>query len=113
MIYVIITPRWTATISGEAALAFPAENYNKIVAEEAAKILSSVRDAAKKGAITCDTLHVVDRSPAEGIIDIANAGGCDLIVMTSHGRRGVGRLILGSQANEVVTRSTIPVLVCR
>jgi nucleotide-binding universal stress UspA family protein len=55
----------------------------------------------------------MDRFPAEGIIETANARGCDLIVMASHGRRGLGRLILGSQANEVVTQSTIPVLVCR
>ena len=112
-IVIYVTPRWTSTVSAEAALAFPADNYSKIVAEEAAKILSSVRDAAKKAAITCDTLHVMDRFPAEGIIETAKAGGCDLIVMASHGRRGLGRLILGSQANEVVTRSTIPVLVCR
>ena len=109
---IYVTPRWTATF-GEEALAFPADNYDKIVAEEAAKILSSVRDVAKTAAITCDTLHVKDRFPAEGIIETANARRCDLIVMASHGRRGLRRLILGSQANEVVTRSTIPVLVCR
>jgi nucleotide-binding universal stress UspA family protein len=110
---IYVTPRWTSTVSGEAALAFPVENYNKSVAEEASKILSSVDDAAKKADITCDTMHVIDRFPAEGIIETATARGCDLIVMASHGRRGLGRLILGSQANEVVTRSTIPVLICR
>ena len=103
---IYVTPPWTAT--GEEVLA-----YDKIDAEEAAKILSSVRDVAKKAAITCDTLHVKDRFPAEGIIETANARGCDLIVMASHGRRGLRRLIFGSQANEVVTRSTIPVLICR
>ena len=108
----VITPRWTATF-GEEALAFPADSYDRIVAEEAAKILSSVRDVTKKAAFTCDTLHVKDRFPAEGIIKTAYARGCDLIVMASHGRRGLRRLILGSQANEVVTRSTIPVLICR
>ena len=108
-----VTPSWTSTVSGEATLAIHAENYNKLVAEEAWKILSTVDDAAKKADFTCDTLHVKDRSPAEGIIETANARGCDLIVIASHGRRGLGRLILGSQANEVVTQSTIPVLVCR
>jgi nucleotide-binding universal stress UspA family protein len=108
-----VTPRWISTVSGEAALAFPVENYNKSVAEEASKILLSVDDAAKKVDTTCDTMHVIDRFPAEGIIETATTRGCDLIVMASHGRRGLGRLILGSQANEVVTRSTIPVLICR
>jgi nucleotide-binding universal stress UspA family protein len=94
-------------------LTFPHETYNELVAEEASKILSRVEDVAKKVAIPCYTLHVMDRFPAEGIIETANARGCDLIVMASHGRRGLERLILGSQANEIVTRSTIPVLICR
>ena len=54
-----------------------------------------------------------DQFPAEGIIDIAKARGCDLILMASHGRRGLSRLVLGSQANRVVTQSTVPVLICR
>jgi nucleotide-binding universal stress UspA family protein len=108
-----VTPSWTSIVTGRPALTFPRENYNKLVAEEASKILSTVDDAAKKADVTCDTLHVKDRFPAEGIIETANARGCDLIVMASHGRRGLRRLILGSQANEVVTQSTIPVLICR
>jgi nucleotide-binding universal stress UspA family protein len=114
-----VTPCWTSTFSGEAALSFPSEisnkneNYNKIIPEEASKIFSAVDDAAKKADITCDTMHVIDRFPADGIIETATTRGCDLIVMASHGRRGVRRLILGSQANEVVTQSTIPVLIYR
>ena len=61
----------------------------------------------------CETLHVKNQFPAEGIIEAAKAQGCDLIVMASHGRRGLSRLLLGSQANRVVTQSTIPVLICR
>ena len=105
-----VTPHWTSTVSGQAA---QAEIYNKLVADEASKILSSVDDAAKKAEITCDTVHVINRLPADGIIETANVRGCDLIVMASQGRRGLRRLILGSQAYEVVTQSTIPVLVCR
>jgi nucleotide-binding universal stress UspA family protein len=108
-----VTPRWTSTVYGQVPLASPAEDYNKLVAEEASKILSSVDDAAKKAEITCDTVHVINRFPAEGIIETANARECDLIVMASHGRRGFKRLIFGSQANQVVTQCTIPVLVCR
>src|SRR5262245_58077216 len=98
-----VTPRWTSTIYGEPAAASPAENYNRIVAEEASKILLAVDDAAKKADITCTTVHVIDRYPADGIIETATTRGCDLIVMASHGRRGLRRLILGSQANEVLT----------
>ena len=51
--------------------------------------------------------------PAEGIIETAKARGCDLIVMASHGRRGLARVLLGSQATRVLTMSTVPVLICR
>jgi nucleotide-binding universal stress UspA family protein len=55
----------------------------------------------------------VKEFPAEGILATAKTKDCDLIVMASHGRRGVARLLLGSQAVEVLTLSPIPVLVCR
>ena len=50
---------------------------------------------------------------AEGIVAAAAEKGCDLIVMASHGRRGIGRLLLGSQANEVLTHSKVPTLIVR
>jgi nucleotide-binding universal stress UspA family protein len=53
------------------------------------------------------------RSNAEGIIETAKARGCDLIVMASHGRRGISKVLLGSQATKVVSLSPVPVLVCR
>jgi len=110
---IYVTRSWASVVSGRPGFTFPPETYNNVVAEEASEILSKVEDAAKKAEMTCDAMHVRDRFPAEGIIETANARGCDLIVMASQGRRGLGRLILGSQANEVLTRSTIPVLVCR
>lgn len=57
--------------------------------------------------------HLLDRYAADGIIDTATACGSDLLVMTSHGRRGVTRALLGSQTSEVLARSTVPVLVIR
>jgi nucleotide-binding universal stress UspA family protein len=70
-------------------------------------------EVAEMIGVSCETLHVKDRHPGEGIIETAREKACDLIVMASHGRRGLGRLILGSVANEVVTHSTIPVLIYR
>jgi len=58
-------------------------------------------------------MHIKDQTPAEGIIAAASEKGCDLIVMASHGRRGVTRLLLGSQAQKVVALSNVAVLVCR
>jgi nucleotide-binding universal stress UspA family protein len=51
--------------------------------------------------------------PSDAIIETAKAKGCDLIVMSSHGRRGIARVLLGSQAVNVLTHSTVPVLICR
>jgi nucleotide-binding universal stress UspA family protein len=99
-------------VTGEAALAFPIEEYEKSAAENAAKVLSAVKAEAAKAGIACDTVHVMD-FPAEAIIDTAKARGCDLIVMSSHGRRGLARVLLGSQATRVLTMSTVPVLICR
>jgi nucleotide-binding universal stress UspA family protein len=48
-----------------------------------------------------------------GILDTAKKADCDLIVMASHGRRGLGRILLGSEAVKVLTHSTVPVLICR
>ena len=70
-------------------------------------------EAAKKQGRPCANLYIKDRHPAEGIIETAQAQACDLIVMASHGRRGLARLLLGSQANKVVTLSPVPVLICR
>lgn len=76
-------------------------------------VLVSAKAAADRTGVSADTLHVPDRLPAGAIIDVAKARGCDLVVMASHGRRGLGRLLLGSQTAEVLASSTIPVLVVR
>jgi nucleotide-binding universal stress UspA family protein len=89
------------------------ERYEEAEAESAANILSSVSDAATKLGVACATIHVKDQSPAEGILATTREKGCDLIVMASHGRRGVVLLLLGSQAQKVVMLSPVPVLICR
>lgn len=79
----------------------------------AEKLLVAVREAAAKIGVTADVLHMPDAQPAEAIVEAANVTGCSLIVMASHGRRGLGRLLLGSQTAEVLAHSPVPVLVVR
>jgi nucleotide-binding universal stress UspA family protein len=110
---VTVTEPWTALVAGDVPVAFPIEEYESGCAASAAQLLSVAADLAKRSGVACETLHVKDQFPAEGIIDTAKARGCDLIVMASHGRRGFSRLLLGSQANKVVTLSSVPVLICR
>lgn len=88
--------------------------YKKDREAAAQKILQPAAEAARAAGIAgVLTHHVLDRYAADGIIETATACGSDLVVMTSHGRRGVTRVLLGSQTAEVLARSTVPVLVIR
>ena len=91
----------------------PPEEYEKATAAKAEIILASVADAAKSKGVSYTEKHSKEQFPADGIVAAANEGGCDLIVMASHGRHGLAKLVLGSQAAKVVTSSTVPVLVYR
>jgi nucleotide-binding universal stress UspA family protein len=95
------------------ALAFPPAEYDKTTAANASAILAEARKMAESAGVACDTLQVKDQHPAEGIVATAKSRGCDLIVMASHGRRGIRRFLLGSQAQRVVTQGDVPVLVYR
>lgn len=107
------TEPWDAVIVGEVAVVLPVEKYEATAAANAASILNKAKEAAGLDHIKIETLHIKDRHPAEGLLDAAKDKGCDLIVMASHGRRGFSRLVLGSEANEVITHSEVPVLVIR
>jgi nucleotide-binding universal stress UspA family protein len=110
---VTATEPWTSAIAGEMVVAFPLDDYDKAQSERAKVILDVAAKAADAKAATCKTVHARDQYPADAIVDTAQKSGCDLIVMASHGRSGVSRLLLGSQANKVVSLSTIPVLIVR
>lgn len=82
--------------------------------EEAANgLLAKAVEVAKAAGIDAKTAYVNDSFPAEGIIGTADSVGADLIVMGSHGRRGLGRLLLGSQTSNVLAHTKVPVLVTR
>ncbi|MDR6302545.1 nucleotide-binding universal stress UspA family protein [Nitrobacter vulgaris] len=74
-------------------------------------ILSAAQAAAEEMGLTVETLHISNTSPAAAIVDAAKTQGCDLIVMASHGYRGIKRVLLGSQTTEVIATAHIPVLV--
>ncbi len=88
-------------------------DYRKAQDDTAERILAQVTEQAAAMGVPVTGVHVRDRYAAEGIVETAQEQGCDLTVMTSHGRRGIGRLLLGSQTQEVLTHSQIPVLVVR
>lgn len=75
--------------------------------------LAVVAKAAKAAGVACDTAVATSDHPYEAIIRAAQEKDCDLIMMASHGRRGVQGLLLGSETQKVLTHSKIPVLVVR
>jgi nucleotide-binding universal stress UspA family protein len=113
---VTVTEMWSAFDMADDArsgVRDPTRQYEALAAAGAKRILDRVGETARAEGVDCKMIHVSDKHPAEGIIATAKDIGADLIVMASHGRRGVDRILLGSQANEVVTQSTVPVLIVR
>jgi nucleotide-binding universal stress UspA family protein len=108
-----VTEMWSALdVAGRDALS-KIETYEKAAGEAAQEVLAKAKATADKAGVPCETLHVPDRVPADGIVGTAEARGCDLIVMGSHGRRGINKLLLGSQAQNVLAHTKKPVLIAR
>ncbi len=89
------------------------ERLKDLEAGLAKRIVDAVKKSADEAGVECDTATPAGNMPYETIIDWANKLGCDVIVIASHGRKGLSGLLLGSETVKVLTHSTIPVLVCR
>jgi nucleotide-binding universal stress UspA family protein len=79
----------------------------------ASNYLGDLEAIAKAAGVACEKVVSTPGAPYEAIIEAATARGCDLILMASHGRRGIKGLVLGSETQKVLTHSKIPVLVYR
>jgi len=90
----------------------PQEFYDAQERIAAARVKDAV-DTIKAAGLPCQGHTVEALHPWEAIIEHAKAQGCDLIVMASHGRRGVSALLLGSETQKVLTHTTLPVLIVR
>ncbi len=89
------------------------DSFNSARKERAGKVLDEARAMAEQIGISAELLHVPNAHTATAIIETAKSRGCDLIVMGSHGRRGLRKLFLGSQTSEVLADGSVPVLVVR
>jgi nucleotide-binding universal stress UspA family protein len=69
--------------------------------------------AADKAGLDCQAFTVEAQHPWEAIVEHAKTQGCDLIVMASHGRRGVTAVLLGSETTRVLVHCDVPVLVVK
>ena len=90
----------------------PQEFYDAQERIAAARV-KQVMEAAAAASVPCEGATVEALHPWEAILDMAKTKACDLVVMASHGRRGVAALLIGSETSKVLTHSTLPVLVVR
>ena len=87
------------------------DRFNAARKESAGRVLDGVRAMVEQIGISAELLHVPNAYPAAAIIETAKSRGCDLIVMASHGRRGLRKLLLGSQTSLVLADGSVRVLV--
>ncbi|MCR5872794.1 universal stress protein [Phenylobacterium sp. J426] len=89
------------------------DDFSAATRQYAKKALADAAAAVAPTGVAVETAIIENASPAEAIVEAAKARACDLIVLSSHGRRGLSRLILGSVTAEVLAKSTVSVLVVR
>ncbi len=89
------------------------QEYREAITQAAAELLAKAKAKAESVDVPAEVLHIENQSPAQGIIEAAKHKQCDLIVIASHGRRGVNKLLLGSQAAEMLSLRAVPVLVIK
>jgi nucleotide-binding universal stress UspA family protein len=108
----VTPPFHTFTTDAQMIEDTPAQ-YETRTRAQAEKVLAAAAQAAEAAGVVGEVERVEHEHPYQAIIDAAKSKGCDLIVMASHGRRGVSAILLGSETVKVLTHSNIPVLVHR
>jgi nucleotide-binding universal stress UspA family protein len=108
-------PNMESSLYGEASLmrALDPHLLNQRVNEQVRDILAGAEMVARDAEVPSASACAVADEPYEGILAAAIEHGCDVILMASHGRKGMKGLLLGSQTQKVLTHSKIPVLVYR
>jgi nucleotide-binding universal stress UspA family protein len=91
----------------------PPDDFHQRAELEAREHLREVEAAAEAVGVPCTSVTSVQSAPYLGIIEAAVEGGCDVIFMASHGRRGLGSILIGSETQRVLTHTKIPVIVYR
>jgi nucleotide-binding universal stress UspA family protein len=113
---VTATEPWSVLQMAHAAengAAHPVETYEAAADKLARDVLERATHRAAQAEVACEVVHARGRHPAEAIVETAEERGCDLIVMASHGRTGLNKLLLGSQTARVLALTTTAVLVYR
>jgi nucleotide-binding universal stress UspA family protein len=110
-----VVPRYPQSYF-EGGVALQAAEVSKIEqqwADDGQAIVDAVQKSAIAQGVKTKALTVKSDFVSDAVIAAAKKHKCDLIVMASHGRRGIKRLLLGSETQQVLTHTHIPVLVLR
>jgi nucleotide-binding universal stress UspA family protein len=110
---IIDSRSWEAIRAGHIAALMEREEYENRDAANAEESLAFITEAAKAAGVPCEVIHTTVGHPYKAIIDTARSKNCDLIVMASHGWRGLTAMLIGSETKKVLTHTEIPVLVYR
>jgi len=110
---ITVTDPYRAATMDAVLIPIDEQDYEEASRQMSERAMEQVKMAADAAGIKCETVREVHDQAYRAIIDAAHALSCDLIVMASHGRRGLSALLLGSETVKVLTHSTIPVLVYR
>ena len=89
------------------------DEHAALTANAATRYLGVIEKAASTAGVPFEGVTVTGEFPAQAILEMAATRKCDLIVMASHGRRGLAGVLLGSETQKVLTHAKGPVLVCR
>lgn len=110
-----VSPSYPTMIGGDGYMITPTtiKDWDIAIAKGAARVREQVEKRAVAKSVAVQFLSVTVDQPYIGIIDVAKRKKCDLIVMSSHGRRGISALLIGSETTKVLTHCKVPVLVCR
>lgn len=110
---VTVTPQAPAFDAAEIGWSVPRSVFDEIRRANVEKSNAVLRAAAAASGVDAETVAIEDERPYQGILDTATRVEADLIVLGSHGNRGLDRLILGSQAQKVLNLATVTVMIVK
>ncbi|MEQ1518303.1 MAG: universal stress protein [Usitatibacteraceae bacterium] len=110
-----VCPTYPTMVGGDGYMVAPitSKEWDASIAKLTARVQEAVEKRAKSKSVTVQFLSATTDQPYVAIIDTAKKKKCDLIVMSSHGRKGISAMLLGSETTKVLTHCKVPVLVCR
>ena len=112
-----VVPAYQQLFMDEGLMAPTAAGFQKRFYEDSLKrsnlLLDKIKAQAKAAGVKCEGVTITSSVPYDAIVKQARKSKCDLIMMASHGRKGLSSILLGSETSKVLTHSTLPVLVVR